>query len=66
MWGEIMEPLVPVEVENLETVWSVIFSGAQRVGVFVSDHVSLQIALLIGILSAAADIVLFLQNREDK
>lgn len=67
MWGDIyMEPLVPSEVDNLETVWFVIFHGAQKVGEFVSDHVSLQIALLIGICSAAADIVLFLQNREDK
>ena len=54
------------EVENLETVWYVIFHGAQKVGEFVSDHVTLQIALLIGIISAAADIVLFLQNREVK
>lgn len=65
MWGDCMEPLVTPEVENLETVWGVILSAFQKVVDLIGDYVTLQIALFLGLALAAADIVLFFQNRKD-
>lgn len=65
MWGDLMEPLVSPEVENLEAVWAVIKDSFARFVALTDKYVTLQIALLLGILITAVDLVLFLQSRKD-
>ena len=65
MWGDSMEPLVSNEVSNLEWVWEVIKDSFTHFVSLTSKYVTLQIALLLGILITAVDLVLFLQSRKD-